>query len=149
FRVVRSVIRDDVEAEDVVQESYLRAFDKLDSFRGEANLSTWLTRIVLNEARGRLRRRRRTVGIDRVETSAADADHILCFPSRFGSEDPACDVARIEIRRLLERAIQELPEGFRLVFILREKEECTVEETAKTLRLRPETVKTRLCRARR
>ncbi|HET6546246.1 MAG TPA: RNA polymerase sigma factor [Rhodanobacteraceae bacterium] len=149
FRIARGIVRDDSEAEDVVQESYLHAFDKLDAFRAEASLLTWMTRIVLNEAHGRLRRRRNTVDLDRFDASPAGADRIVHFPSRFGSEDPASDLARAQIRRLLEQAIEQLPEHFRLVFILREIEECTVDETARTLDLRPETVKTRLHRARR
>lgn len=154
FRVARSVLRDDFEAEDVVQEAYMRAFAAIESFRGEASVLTWLTRIVLNEAHGRIRKRRDTVDLDR-----ADLDHVarsdsgdarvLPFPSKFGSEDPAASAARAQIRHLIEHAIDELPEPFRTVFILREIEGCTVEETAATLAIRAETVKTRLHRARR
>lgn len=148
FRVARGVVNDDAEAEDVVQEAYTHAYEKLHTFRGEAALLTWMTRIVLNEAYGRLRQRRNTVDIDQIEASQA-SDRIVQFPSKFGNEDPAASAARAQIRKLVEHAIEELPEPFRIVFVMREIEECTVEETAYGLDLRPETVKTRLYRARR
>jgi len=149
FRVARGVVDDDAEAEDVVQEAYVHAFEKLSTFRGDAALLTWMTRIVLNEAHGRLRRRRRTVGIEQIDASQCDAAKVVAFPARFGGEDPAAAAARGEIRRLMERAIDDLPEAFRIVFVMREIEQCTVEETACSLGLRAETVKTRLHRARR
>ena len=149
FRVARAVVRDDSEAEDVLQEAYVRAFTRLSDFRGEASIYTWLTRIVLNEAHGRLRKRRETVELTAVEAAQADTGRILMFPNAFGSSDPERDAARAEARRLLERAVDALPEPFRLVFVMREIEECSVEETARTLGVRPETVRTRLFRARR
>lgn len=149
YRLARGVLNDDAEAEDTVQESYARAFEKLDSFRGEASLLTWLSRIVLNEAYGRLRQRKPTVDVGQIETSQSEGSAVLIFPSRFGHENPAAGAARDQIRRLMERAIDGLPEPFRIVFVMREIEECTVEETATSLGLRPETVKTRLHRARR
>lgn len=149
FRVARGVVNDDAEAEDVVQQAYVNAFEKLDTFRGEAALLTWMTRIVLNEAYGRLRQRRPTVGIEQIEASQSDGGRIVAFPSKFGNEDPAAVAARAQIRRLVEHAIDALPEPFRIVFVMREIEECTVEETAFALELRAETVKTRLHRARR
>ena len=148
FRVARGVVGDDAEAEDVVQEAYVHAYEKLATFRGDASLSTWLIRIVLNEAHGRLRRRRPTADVDRID-AAQDDDRVVAFPSRYGSEDPAAAAAREQMRHAVERAIGELPEPFRIVFVLREIEECTVEETAASLGLRAETVKTRLHRARR
>lgn len=148
FRVARGVVRDDAEAEDVVQEAYLHAYEKLHTFRAEAALLTWMTRIVLNEAHGRLRQRRNTVDVEQIEAAQA-GDRIVQFPSKFGHEDPAADAARAQVRQLLEQAIDALPEPFRIVFVLRELEECTVEETASSLDLRAETVKTRLYRARR
>ena len=148
FRIARGVVNDDSEAEDVVQEAYAHAYEKLHTFRGEAALLTWMTRIVLNEAYGRLRQRRKTVDIDQIEASQA-GDRIVQFPSKFGNEDPAASAARAQIRQLVEHAIEELPEPFRIVFVMREIEECTVEETAYSLDLRAETVKTRLHRARR
>lgn len=149
FRIARSVIGEDAEAEDVLQESYLRAYRKLDTFRGDSALLTWLTSIVLNEARGRLRKRHTMVGLEQIDESPMDTHQIIQFPSRFGSEDPAVSAARLQIRHLLEQAIDELPDAFRTVYVMREIEECTVEETASQLAIKPETVKTRLFRARR
>jgi RNA polymerase sigma-70 factor (ECF subfamily) len=148
FRVARGLVHDDPEAEDVVQAAYVSAFEHLAEFRGEASIATWLTRIVLNEANGRLRARKPTVELDHLE-ALQEGGRVIAFPSRFGGEDPAAGAARLEIRRLLERAVDDLPEPFRLVFVMREIEECTVEDTAVSLGLKPETVKTRLHRARR
>ncbi|MFI4966087.1 MAG: RNA polymerase sigma factor [Caulobacterales bacterium] len=148
FRVARAVVRDEAEAEDVLQEAYVRAFGAIANFRGEAGVATWLTRIVLNEAHGRLRRRKTTVDLDELE-AAQESAQVLNFPGMARSDDPEADAARGQIRRILERAVDELPEPFRLVFILREVEELSVEETARHLNLKVETVKTRLHRARR
>lgn len=148
FRVARAVVRDEAEAEDVLQEAYARAFAAIAGFRGEAGIATWLTRIVLNEAHGRLRRRRVTVALDALE-AAQSGGQVLNFPNMAKSADPEADAARAQIRRILERAVDDLPEPFRLVFILREVEELSVEETAQHLGLKVETVKTRLHRARR
>ena len=149
FRIARGVVGDDAEAEDVVQEAYVRAFAALDGFRGDSSLFTWLTRIVLNEARGRLRRRRHMVGLEAVEAAQGEEGRVILFPSAFGMEDPEREAARMQARRLLERAVDDLPEPFRIVFVMREMEEASVEETAAALGLRQETVKTRLHRARR
>lgn len=149
FRIARGVTGNDAEAEDVVQAAYAKAFEKLHTFRGEANLLTWMTRIVLNEAYGRLRQRRPTVAVEAIEAAQLDAGRVLPFPSRHGTEDPAASAARAQIRGLIEQAVDALPEDFRVVFMLREIEQCSVEETARTLGLKPETVKTRLHRARR
>ena len=149
FRIARGVVNDDSEAEDVVQEAYTHAFAKLASFRNESSLLTWMTRIVLNEAYGRLRQRRPTIDIDTLESAQPNDHRVVAFPSRFGSEDPAASAAREQIRHLLENAIDALPEPFRIVFILRDIEGCSVEETASSLEIRAETVKTRLHRARR
>jgi RNA polymerase sigma factor (sigma-70 family) len=146
FRVARAIVRDDAEAEDVVQEAYGRAFAHLAGFRGEAGLLTWLTRITINEARGRLRRRRATVDLDALQGAQASGAEIIMFPT---TETPESDAARAQIRRLLEEAVDELPEAFRLVFLLREVESCSTDETAAQLGLQPATVKTRLHRARR
>ncbi len=150
YRVARSVLDDDSEAEDVVQEAYVRAFTHLDGFRGEAQLSTWLTRIALNEALGRLRRRRITVGLKGIdEINDQGEARVIYLPSARQDSDPEAAAARAEVRRLLERAVDQLPDPFRTVFVLRDIEEMSTEETASHLGLRPETVKTRLHRARR
>lgn len=149
FRVARAVVRDDAEAEDVVQETYVRAFTALDRFRGGAQFSTWLTRIALNEALGRLRRRRPTQEIGEVEAAGGlRAEGVIMFPSSMTPPSGDSELARKEIRQFLEQAVDELPEPFRLVFVLRDIEELSVEETAQQLSLKPETVKTRLHRAR-
>ena len=150
FRTARGVLHDDAEAEDVVQETYVRAFTHLDGFRGEAQLSTWLTRIALNEALGRLRRRRITVGLKNIDAISDQGEaRVIYLPSARQDSDPEVAAAQAEVRRLLERAVDQLPEHFRMVFMLRDIEEMSVEETASHLGLRPETVKTRLHRARR
>jgi RNA polymerase sigma-70 factor (ECF subfamily) len=146
FRVARGVVPDDAEAEDVLQESWVRAFAALDSFRGESGIMTWLTRIVLNEAKGRLRRRP-TVDLDYLDR-LQDGVTVITFPTSPVSEDPEGEAARAGIRRLLEQAVDDLPEAFRMVFILRDIEGCSIEETAADLDLNPATVKTRLHRAR-
>ena len=148
FRVARAVVRDDAETEDVLQEAYARAFAAIAGFRGEAAVVTWLTRIVLNEAHGRLRRRRDMIDVGDI-AAVEERGQLLDFPGRAPPLDPEADVVRAQIRSLLERAIDDLPKPFRLVFVLREIEELSVEETAIHLNLRPETVKTRLHRARR
>ena len=150
YRIARSVLGDDAEAEDVVQEAYLRAFTHLESFRGEARLATWLTRITLNEALGRLRTRRPSVELNQIDTiDDQGAARIIFLPGVRQEGDPEAAAARAEIRRLIERAIDRLPDPFRVVFVLRDVEELSVEATASHLGLRPETVKTRLHRARR
>lgn len=127
----------------------MRAYRKIDSFRGDASVLTWLTSIVLNEARGRLRKRRTMVDLEQVEVATDDSHQVLRFPSKFGSEDPAVSASRAQIRHLLEGAIDQLPSTFRTVYMMRDVEECTVEETATLLDINPATVKTRLHRARR
>jgi RNA polymerase sigma factor (sigma-70 family) len=149
FRVARGLVASDHEAEDVVQEAYVTAYGKLDGFRGESALLTWLTRIVINEARQRMRNRKQTVGIEAIEAAQAGKGQVVPFPGRPVADDPAAGAARDELRRFLEDAIGALPAPFRVVFVLREIEECTVEETAESLGLRHETVRTRHHRARR
>ena len=149
YRVARAVMRDDTEAEDVVQETYLRAFSNLATFRGESSLTTWLTRIALNEALGRKRRQRATVTLESVETAQETNAQIIQFPAMSTETDPERTAAQHEIRRLLERAMDALPEPFRVVFVMRDVEEMSIEEAASQLGIRPETVKTRLHRARR
>jgi RNA polymerase sigma-70 factor (ECF subfamily) len=148
YRVARSVVHDDSEAEDVVQEAYVLAFGNLAKFRAESSLATWLTRIALNEALGRLRRRRPTVDLSILDAPHGNGAQVIPFPSMTANEDPERMAAQQEIRRLIEQAIDELPEIFRVVFVMRDVEDMSIEETADFLGLRPETVKTRLHRAR-
>ncbi len=149
YRVARAMMKDDTEAEDVVQETYLRAFSNLSKFRGESSLTTWLTRIALNEALGRKRRQRPTVSLADVEAAQETNAQIIRFPAMSTETDPERTAAQHEIRRLLERAMDALPERFRVVFVMRDVEEMSIEEAASQLGIRPETVKTRLHRARR
>jgi RNA polymerase sigma-70 factor, ECF subfamily len=148
FRMARAILTDDSEAEDAVQESYVRAFTHLADFRAEAALSTWLTRIVINEAYGRLRRRRPTLDWESAEPVLAAQAQIIPFPCGSSRNDPETAMAQNQIHGLLERAIDALPERFRTVLVARLIEEMSVEETAELLNLRPETVRTRLHRAR-
>jgi RNA polymerase sigma-70 factor (ECF subfamily) len=146
YRVARGVVRDDAEAEDVLQEAYVRAFAALPRFRAESSLSTWLTRIVMNEAIGRLRLKRRD---GELQAAAENGDlRVIMFPGVTASLDPETAAARGQVRRLLEQAVDDLPEPFRLVFVMRDIEDLSTEETATSLAIRPETVKTRLHRAR-
>jgi RNA polymerase sigma-70 factor, ECF subfamily len=144
YRLARGILRNDAEAEDVVQDTYVRAFTHLEQFRGDSSLSTWLSRIAMNEALGRLRRQK--PGVEWSELEAPQA-RIIPFPLA-SSDDPEKSMAQREIRDVVEHAIDELPEPFRLVFITRVIEGMNVEETAEILGLKPETVKTRLHRAR-
>ena len=149
YRVARSVVHDDEEAEDVVQEVYVRAFTCLDQFRGEASLATWLTRIALNEALGRRRKQRPTVELAILDAESPGNSQIIPFPLMSADIDPERAAAQRQIRQLIEGAIDALPEIFRTVFVMREIEAMSVEETAAILTLQPATVKTRLHRARR
>jgi RNA polymerase sigma-70 factor (ECF subfamily) len=147
FRVARGIVRDDAEAEDIVQETYVRAFTHLTSFRGAAELATWLTRIAMNEALGRLRRRRPRADLAELEAAGADDTRVIPFPTAPAS--PEAETSRAEARRLLEQCIDALPGHLRLVLILRDVEGLSAEATAAQLGIRPETAKTRLHRARR
>jgi RNA polymerase sigma-70 factor, ECF subfamily len=150
YRIARSVLLDDHEAEDVVQETYVLAFTRLVDFRGDASLSTWLTRIALNEALQRRRRRRRTVHLDVIDAARDRADmQIDRSPMIAPDQDPERATAQHQIRSFLERAIDDLPEAFRTVFVMRDVEDASTEETATLLGIRQQTVKTRLHRARR
>ena len=146
YRLARGILRNDGEAEDVVQETYVRAFTHLDQFQGDSSLSTWLSRIAINEALGRLRRQRPSVEWTSLPQGTIEAQ-IIQFPLA-SADDPEKSMAQREIQHVVEHAIDELPEAFRIVFITRVIEGMNVEETAEILGLKPETVKTRLHRAR-
>jgi RNA polymerase sigma-70 factor (ECF subfamily) len=148
YRVARSLLRDDDEAEDVVQQTFLQAYINFVDFRGEANLRTWLTRIALNDALSRRRRQRSTVELSQLDTGRerARSDILLSSLTNWTPEHAA---ARSQIREILEREIDHLPPAFRIVLILRDVEEASVDETANVLGIKPETVRTRLHRARR
>jgi RNA polymerase sigma-70 factor (ECF subfamily) len=146
FRTARAILRDDAEAEDALQEAYLQAYGSLASFRAEAKLSTWLARIVANEALMRLRKQRRRAEI--VPMQSADAPEVEQVMDTDMDNAPDTRAARGEIRRLLEAQIDALPETYRTVFMLRAVEELSAEETAAVLEIPAATVRTRLFRAR-
>ena len=139
YRTARSIVKDDAEAEDVLQEAYLLAFRAMENFRGESSIGTWLTRIVINEAIARSRKRSRMADIIQLDGEAAMDEH---------HEQPEQALLRSEARRLIERKIDGLPDAFRTVFVLRALEEMTVEETAACLDIPEATVRTRYFRAR-
>lgn len=144
YRLARSIMRNDSEAEDVVQEGYVRALAHLDGFKGEASLATWLARIVANEALGRVRRRRPAAELDDLTAASRGCEPALMTSPAASPENAA---ARREIRDLIEKAIDTLPPQFRAVFVLRAVEQMSTEETADLLGIAPATVKTRLHRA--
>ena len=144
FRTARAILRDDAEAEDALQEAYLQAYQAIGGFRAEAKLSTWLARIVANQALMRLRKRTRrgdvlplNPGMEVQEEADTDMQR-----------NPEQETQRGEIRKLLEAHIDRLPDAYRAVFMLRAVEELSVEETAAVLQIPEATVRTRLFRAR-
>jgi RNA polymerase sigma-70 factor, ECF subfamily len=139
YRTVRSILRDDDEAVDVMQEAYLNAYSHLRDFSGRARFSTWLTRIAVHEAFARLRRRRRLEPLD-----DSDSEDLMTSLTK-GPDEHASDG---ELRVFLEEAVDTLPETFRTTFMLRSVEHLSVAETAEVLGIPEETVKTRHHRAR-
>lgn len=153
YRTARAILKDDFEAEDAVQEAYLQAYRSIAKFRGEARLSTWLVRIVANEAFGRLRKRARRAAIVPLHVDEDETARETAHDIRTESEAPAMDrpdnaALRSEMRHLLERRIDTLPDAYRTVFVLRAVEELSVEETAASLGIPESTVRTRFFRAR-
>jgi RNA polymerase sigma-70 factor (ECF subfamily) len=145
YRTARAILKDDSLAEDALQEAYLAAFRHMDEFRGDAALGTWLTRIVVNQALQALRRTRRDRVVVPFEES--DAQHEALNVADSPDTGPENMLLRAQTRRLIERNIDALPEGYRTVFVLREVEDLTVEETAAALDIPAATVRTRLFRA--
>lgn len=145
FRAVRSIVRTDSEAEDAVQEAYLKAWRALASFRAEARLSTWLVRIAINEALQRVRRRSALV----IPLDGADhASELEDQAEDDADQRPDRVVGRAQMRRVMEAHIDALPDVFRTVFMLRAVEELSVEEVAQALHVPAATVRTRFFRAR-
>ena len=147
FRTARSILKNDAEIEDALQEAYLRAWRALASFRADSKLSTWLVRIVINESLGRLRRGGAqvipldtTIDLDEPQTEDWMEDNPDRQPERIAM--------RSEVRRLMEARIDTLPDAFRTVFMLRAVEELSVEEIAVALEIPQATVRTRFFRAR-
>jgi RNA polymerase sigma-70 factor (ECF subfamily) len=149
YRTARSILRDDHEAEDCVQDAYLQAYRSMQSFRAQSRLSTWLVRIVINKALERLRKHKRedgNVALDNVvdlEKHMDTSSGMISEPER-----PDSAASRVEVRKLLENRIDRLPDAFRTVFMLRALEEQSVEDTALCLGIPEATVRTRFFRAR-
>lgn len=142
YRVSRAILGDDSEAEDVMQDAYVHAYTHLNQFSGRAKFSTWLTKIAVNEALARVRRRGRFVDIDLVSKSWREGMGISKTP------DPEQQLLTGELKAVLEAAVDSLPESYRSVFVPREIEGMSTAETAECLDITEETVKTRLHRAR-
>jgi RNA polymerase sigma-70 factor (ECF subfamily) len=149
YRTARSILKDDAEAEDAVQEAYLLAYKAMPSFRGDAKLSTWLVRIVVNESIARMRKRTRRGEVIHLDGETHEdvraAEGVM---SEATPDQPERLALQAEARRLLEAKIDKLPDAFRTVFILRALEEMTVEEAAESLGINQATVRTRYFRAR-
>lgn len=149
YRTARSILHDEIEAEDVVQDAYLLAYRNIDKFRGDAKLSTWLTRIVINEAIAKSRKNSRRAEVIRLDGEAewtGDATEVNMNDS--APESPERAAMRAQARAMLETKIDQLPDAFRTVFVLRALEEMSVEETATCLEIPEATVRTRFFRAR-
>jgi RNA polymerase sigma-70 factor (ECF subfamily) len=145
--VARGVLNDDAEAEDAVQEAYIKAIRAIHTYRSDAKLSTWLIRITVNEALAKLRRARRSAEVIPLAADLPAGEHVY---ENHESDSPTPEEAamRSEARRLMEARIDALPEAFRAVFVLRAVEELSVEETAQALGIPEATVRTRFFRAR-
>jgi RNA polymerase sigma-70 factor (ECF subfamily) len=148
FRTARAILREDAEAEDAVQEAYLKAIRGIEAFRSDSKLSTWLVRITVNEALGRLRRSRRAAEVIPLAGDLSDGGEALDNIMDTKTETPEQHTLRAESRRIMESKIDALPDAFRAVFVLRAIEELSVEETAAVLGIPEATVRTRFFRAR-
>ncbi len=146
FRTARSILKSDAEAEDALQEAYLRAWRALKTFRAEAKLSTWLVRIVINEALGRIRRR--SAQVIPLESVMEPIDTQDSMEADNPDREPDRAAMRSQVRGLMETRIDLLPEAFRTVFMLRAVEELSVEEVAVALEIPEATVRSRFFRAR-
>lgn len=144
FRVSLTILRNDSEAEDVVQDAYVRAYEKLGSFEGRARFSTWLTRIAVHEALARMNRQDRLRPLQDHETRAKDGS--IFFMA--AKPDPENECANRELTTILQQEILNLPENYRLVFVLRDIEEMSTAEAAESLNLSEQNIKVRLHRAR-
>jgi RNA polymerase sigma-70 factor (ECF subfamily) len=144
YRVARAILRNDGEAEDVMQDAYVRAYEHLDQFAGRAKFSTWLTRIAVHEALARQHRRNRYQDLEPMSEQEGDP------MDRFASLalNPEQQAANSEIRRLLEEAVEKLPDAYRAIFILRDVEDMSTTDAADALEITEENVKVRLHRAR-
>ena len=142
-----SLLKNEADAEEVAQEAFLKAFRNLSSFRAEAKFSTWLMSIVLNEARNRLRHQK-VLKVESLDGSADEDEHVSPALLRDWREIPSQTLERMEVRHLLEQAVESLPVIYREVLVLRDVEELSVLETAEALSISVASVKVRLHRAR-
>lgn len=149
FRTARSILKDDTDTEDAVQESYLNAWNGLHTFRSEAKLSTWLVRIVINESLGRLRRKGgQVIPLDAAVAVDLDQSPQSVSIDQNPNGQPEQSAMRAQLRRIIEARIDTLPDAFRTVFMLRAVEEMSVEEVAEALDIPEATVRSRFFRAR-
>ena len=148
YRTARAILRDDAEAEDAVQDAYLQVYRSIGAFRGDAKLSTWLVRIVVNEALARRRKDARRAAIVPIRGGGIEEHEFEVEAAAREENGPESQAQRSELRRLLEQKIDELPEAFRAVFMLRALEELPVDEIAAVLGIPEATVRTRIFRAR-
>jgi RNA polymerase sigma-70 factor (ECF subfamily) len=146
YRLARATLRNDSDAEDALQAAYLCAFRSMQGFRGDSTLLTWLSRLVLNECFARLRRQKRRQNVIPIVDGIDETDDELGIA--FDTDAPDRSAERAELRALLERKLDELPEVFRIVFVMRSVEEMSVEETALSLGIPEATVRSRHFRAR-
>jgi RNA polymerase sigma-70 factor (ECF subfamily) len=144
YRIARGILRDDAEAEDVMQDAYVRAYANLEQFAGRAQFSTWLTRIAIHEALARVRRRQRLDQLGPEESSDGESGMNLMASSL----NPEEQTSATELGKTLETAILAIPEHYRLVLMMRDVEQMNTSETAAALELSEENVKVRLHRAR-
>lgn len=147
FRTARGILKSNEIAEETLQDAYLRAWQALREFRADAKLSTWLVRIVVNEALGRLRRKRAEIIPLEVAMTMPDPE-IQAALTASSHETPEHQTQRVQLRGILESRIDMLPDAFRTVFILRAVEEMEVPEVAQALGIPEATVRTRFFRAR-
>jgi RNA polymerase sigma-70 factor (ECF subfamily) len=145
YRVARSILRNDGEAEDVMQDAYVRAYEHLDQFAGKAKFSTWLTRIAVHEALARQRRGNRYQELEPM-SEGDGGDPMDGFAST--ALNPEEHASNAQLRSLLEEAVEKLPDAYRTVFMLRDVEEMSTTDTANVLEITEENVKVRLHRAR-
>jgi RNA polymerase sigma-70 factor (ECF subfamily) len=147
YRLARATLGDHAEAEDAVQDAYLNAYRSIGAFRGESTLSTWLSRLVLNECLGRQRRRLRRENVIPMVSFESTTENVSGIAEE-DAERPEQSAGRAQLRDILEIKVGELPDAFRAVFVMRSVEELSVEETADMLGLSEETVRSRHFRAR-
>ena len=142
FRVIRSIVPNDLEAEDIIQDAYVRAYQHLNQFEGRAQFSTWLTKIAIHEAYARVRR------VDHQKVDSISVLEGRGMDVKANGRDPEQQIYNAELNVMLEKAFDALPDDYRSVFMLREIEGLSTAETAQCLELSEENVKTRLHRAR-